>query len=291
VYSNCGRRKYSVLIFFRRDSSAQIVLLNRKATSANRLNRGGMVWKAQKPTRYSSSSLKDVVCRCADSCDDEAWEEFVARVGKPISLTIMRTAALWGQLSPSAVEDIVQQTYLKLWEDNCRLLRDFALQYPDAILGYLKKTAVNMTHDYFKHLHTQSAGGEAPHVSTADVDPEAGAEIDGSHEKIAFQILLDQIDVHLKRALSGPDQERDRTIFWLYFRQGMSTREIAALPTIGLGTKGVGSVIERLKHCMREQIAGPRSQAQVAQHKPESKFPPKLVIELYGVSELGTSIR
>jgi hypothetical protein len=43
-------------------------------------------------------------------------------------------------------------------------------------------------------------------------------------------------------------------IFWLYFRQGLSTREIASLPGIGLGAKGVGSVIERLKRSIREQI-------------------------------------
>jgi hypothetical protein len=43
-------------------------------------------------------------------------------------------------------------------------------------------------------------------------------------------------------------------IFWLYFRRGMSIKEIASLPTIGLGAKGVGSVIDRLKHCVREQI-------------------------------------
>jgi RNA polymerase sigma-70 factor (ECF subfamily) len=62
----------------------------------------------------------------------------------------------------------------------------------------------------------------------------------------------------LKRCLSGPEQERDRMIFWLYFRQGMSTKEIASLPTIGLGAKGVGSVLERLKHGIREQILGLR---------------------------------
>lgn len=48
-------------------------------------------------------------------------------------------------------------------------------------------------------------------------------------------------------------------IFWLYFRQGMSTKEIASLPTVGLGAKGVGSVIERLKHAIREQILGSHS--------------------------------
>ena len=212
-----------------------------------------------RPMRYSSLSLKDVVCLCAGPRDDEAWEEFVSRVGKPISLTIMRTASLWREPSRSLVEDLVQVTYLKLWEDSCRLLRDFAIQHPEAILGYLKKTAANVTHDYFKHGHSQSSGGDKPHVSTSDVDPEAGKEVHGSQEKIAFGVFLNEIDEHLKRGLTGPDQERDRMIFWLYFRQGMSTKEIASMPTIGLGAKGVGSVIERLKHCIREQVLGIRS--------------------------------
>jgi RNA polymerase sigma-70 factor, ECF subfamily len=210
-------------------------------------------------TRYSSFSLKEVVCLCAGPCDDEAWGEFISRVGRPISLTIMRTASLWGEPSRILMEDLVQVTYLKLWEDGCRLLRDFAIQHPEAILGYLKKTAANITHDYFKHGHSQSSGGDKPHVSTSDVDPEAGREVHGSQEKIAFEVFLNEIDEHLKRGLTGPDQERDRTIFWLYFRQGMSTKEIASLPTIGLGAKGVGSVLERLKHGIREHILGVRS--------------------------------
>ena len=86
-----------------------------------------------------------------------------------------------------------------------------------------------------------------------------GREAHGSEERIAFGVFLNEIDEHLKRCLAGPDQERDRMIFWLYFRQGMSAKEIAFLPTIGLGTKGVGSVIERLKHGIREQILGSRS--------------------------------
>ena len=217
------------------------------------------------PTRYSSLALKDIVCLCAGPRDDEAWEEFVFRVGKPISLTVIRTASLWGEPSRPLVEDLVQATYLKLWEDGCRLLRDFAVQHPEAILGYLKKTAANATHDYFKHVHSQSFGGDRPQVSTSDVDPEGGNEALGSQERIAFGVLLNEIDEHLKRGLTGPDQKRDRMIFWLYFRQGMSTREIASLPTIGLGAKGVGSVIERLKHCIREQILGSRPDSDDAQ--------------------------
>ena len=212
--------------------------------------------KTPKTTRYASLSLKDVVCLCAGTPNDEAWEEFVSRVGKPLSLIIMRTAARWGQPSPALVEDLTQVVYLKLWEGGRNLLRQFALERPDAILAYLKKTAANATHDYFRTRQSQSAGGDQAHVSTMEVEPVAGREVEGSQEKIGFEIFLRQVDEHLKRCLSGPDQERDRLIFWLYFRQGMSTREIASLPTIGLGAKGVGSVLERLKSSLRDQILG-----------------------------------
>src|SRR5215467_13597782 len=244
-----------------------------------------------RPTRYSSLSLQDLVCLCAGPCDEGAWEEFVARVGKSISLSVLRSASLWGEPSRSLVEDLVQVTYLKLWEDNCRLLRDFAMQNPDGILGYLKKVAANTTHDYFRHGRSQSAGGSRAHVSTSDVDVEAGKEVHGSQDRIAFQILLNQIDEHLKGHLTGPDQERDRTIFWLYFRQGMSTKEIGSLPTIGLGPKGVGSVIERLKRCIRERIAGSLSQPDGDPGEEKSKNADEYVNGLYGSPEYGTSIR
>jgi hypothetical protein len=89
----------------------------------------------------------------------------------------------------------------------------------------------------------------------AMLTPKVGREAHRSEEKIAFGIVLNEIDEQLNRCLTGPDQERDRVIFWLYFRQGI----IASLPTIRLGTKGVRSVIERLKHAIREQILGSRS--------------------------------
>ena len=209
-------------------------------------------------TRYSSLTLSAVVCLCAGPCDDEAWEEFVSRVRRPISHIIMRTASRWGNPSLSLVEDLIQATYLKLWEGGRRLLRDFSVEHPEAILGYLKRTAANATHDYFKNRRGQSSGGDKFHLSTNDIDPEAGTQIQGSQERIALGVFLGQIDEHLKRCLTGPEQERDRAIFWLYFRHGMTTQEIASLGASGLCAKGVGSVIERLKHSVRDQVLGLR---------------------------------
>jgi DNA-directed RNA polymerase specialized sigma24 family protein len=212
-----------------------------------------------RPTRYASLSLKEVVCLCAGSRDDEAWVEFISRVGKPMSHIILRTASMWGRPSRVLVEDLTQAIYLKLWQGGRTLLSEFAIERPEAVLGYLKRIAANATHDYFKHRQSQSSGGENWHVSTVDIDPEAGHGSHGGPENLALGVFLREIDEHLTRCLTGPDQDRDRMIFWLYFRQGMSTREIASLPGIGLGTKGVGSVIERLKRAVREQIVAPGS--------------------------------
>lgn len=207
---------------------------------------------APRPMRYSSLSLKDIVYLCANPRDDEAWEELVSRVDKPIALTIMRT--LWGERSLAEVQDLRQSTYMKLCKDGCCLLRDIAIKCPDdnKILRYIRKTAATTTLDRLKHYKSQKCGGDRPHVSTDDVDPEDPWK----QERIEYQTLLTEIDGHLKHCLTGPDQKRDRTIFWFYFLQGMSTEEIASVPTIGLTAKGVGAVIERLKHCIREQIVG-----------------------------------
>ena len=73
------------------------------------------------------------------------------------------------------------------------------------------------------------------------------------------EILLRQIDSCLQSYGEGPIQERDRTVFWLYYRQGLTAKEIAALPSTGLTVKGVESAILRLKSLVREKVMEPRS--------------------------------
>ena len=143
------------------------------------------------------------------------------------------------------------------------MLRGFAAEHPEALLGYLIRIATNATHDHFKHRHSQASGGDAPHVSTTDVDAAAGSDVEGTQERAEYEILVNEIDELLKKRLGGPDEERDRMIFWLYFRQGMTTSEIASVPTVGLSVKGVGSVIERLKHLVRDQIIGPQPEMDI----------------------------
>jgi RNA polymerase sigma-70 factor (ECF subfamily) len=69
---------------------------------------------------------------------------------------------------------------------------------------------------------------------------------------------MQQIDNCLALFSVGPDQERDRLIFWLYYQQGMSAKAIAALPTVGLTAKGVESALLRLTRQVRKRMVDDR---------------------------------
>jgi DNA-directed RNA polymerase specialized sigma24 family protein len=44
-------------------------------------------------------------------------------------------------------------------------------------------------------------------------------------------------------------------IFWLYYKRGLTTKEIAGLPFINLSVKGVESTLHRLVQLLRSQLA------------------------------------
>src|ERR1700721_3780946 len=103
-------------------------------------------------------SVEELIRACAESNDGAAWQEFITRFQRPISLSVLRTACQWGEIPQQVVDDLVQETYLKLCVDKCRLLLDFAMRNPEAVTGYIKTIAINVARDHFKSLHSQKRG-------------------------------------------------------------------------------------------------------------------------------------
>jgi len=219
-------------------------------------------------------SGEQLIRACAESNDGAAWEEFVSRFHRSISLSVIRTAYQWGEIPQRVVDDLVQETYLKLCADRCRLLRDFAIEHPEAVAGYIKTIAVNVAHDHFKSLHSQKRGSGETAQLLEDVDPQAQSGSLGSPNAMEREVLLKEIDRCLGTCSEGPDQERDRLIFWLYYQQGMSAKAIADLPTVGLTAKGVESAILRLTRLVREQLTDLRSHTSVSPQPGEKGFRP-----------------
>lgn len=209
--------------------------------------------------RPSSLSDDELVRACAASNDSAVWNEFVSRFHRPIAVSIFRVAYQWGAATEQ-VDDLVQETYLKLCANQLGLLRDFATQHPQAVMPYIRTIAANLAHDHFKALHSKKRGaGQVESIE--NFEPWAGSASPGGHESVEREVLLGEIEEALVACTTGPESARDRLIFRLYYRQGMSAKAIASLPGLDLNAKGVESVIHRVTRSLRDRLASVRSRA------------------------------
>jgi RNA polymerase sigma-70 factor, ECF subfamily len=204
--------------------------------------------------RYAKVSSVELVRACANSKDERAWAEFIGRFQVVIAATVLRTARHWGDPSRAQIDDLVQDTYLKLCEENCRLLAGFRPKHEDSIYGFLKVVAANVVHDHFKCAQAAKRG--AGQTEAIKEPRQTNQRKSGSYtfDEATQRLQLDQIGKILRQVTAGKDQERKRTIFWLRHRFGLTASEIASIPSIGLTTEGVESVLMRLATMIRGHV-------------------------------------
>jgi RNA polymerase sigma-70 factor (ECF subfamily) len=219
----------------------------------------------------SSLSLEELIRACAESSDQEAWQELIRRIHPVIASTILRTTSRFRETSRAVAEDLVQDTYLRICANGCRLLREFHGREPEMIFGYLKTVAFNVAMDHFRHGAAAKRGSAAAersidaYLESAVPAADRSGPTPGSMER---QILLDQIGRHLEDEQVRPNERR---IFWLYYRHGMTSRAIAAIAGIGLTQKGVESAIHRLTGLIRSWMAGDSGKGSQSGQGPEGK--------------------
>ena len=211
--------------------------------------------ESQAPVVSFAQVSPEVLIGACVNADAGAWEEFIHRYHRLIAGVVFRTTQKWGESSPTTMDDLIQETYLKLCADEYRLLRAYDPKHPEAIYGYLKVITANVVHDRFKAWHSEKRGGDQIAEDLTTLENRSGpGEAFGSRHAMEREILLREIDAHLNASLSGDTADRDRTIFWLYYRQGLTTKAIASLPAIGLTIKGVESTILRITRMIRTRM-------------------------------------
>ena len=201
--------------------------------------------------RYAEFSSEALVRACAGSNDAAAWSEFIRRFHVVIAAAVLRTAGHWGEPSRSQLDDLIQDTYLKLCENDSRLLRSFQPRHEDSIYGFLKVVAANVVHDHFKSVLAAKRGATQTETLTEPAEFPSKMPGSDSFDAVSQRIQLEKIDKVLRQVTAGKDQQRKCTIFWLRHRQGLTASEIAAIPSIGLTTEGVESVLMRLAIVIR----------------------------------------
>jgi RNA polymerase sigma-70 factor (ECF subfamily) len=215
------------------------------------------------PLNYRSLTPDGLIVACLENRDDAAWVEFVRRFHALIAAVALRTARAWGEPSSALLDDLVQETYLKLCADECRLLKNFRAHHPGAIFGFLKIVTANVVHDHFKSSHATKRGGGNIDANIDEHEARSTPHIDrpgNGPSTIEQFVLLQQIDRCLARCVSPSELPRSRRIFWLYYRSGLSARAIASLPEINLTTKGVESTLFRLNRLVRKSFRDSQKQ-------------------------------
>ncbi len=218
-------------------------------------------------TDLNDLSVHHLLSLCLRSRDEFLWTEFIRRSQPVIAGVVIKSLRHWARPMPSPVDDLVQETYLKLFARNATALRRFVCHHENSLFGFLKVVASNTVRDHFRCCYSRKRGSGREEENIEQTDGKAVR--DGGAERVVFaiadlrqglerRILLREIDAYLKSRVSEPSFSRDYTIFWLYYREGLTAKAISCVPSVGLTVKGVESTLLRLTRLIRIKMSEDR---------------------------------
>jgi RNA polymerase sigma factor (sigma-70 family) len=192
------------------------------------------------------TSIRDLLQLCLSSDEQEQWGEFVRRTQPLIASVIINTVRRWKTPAPSLVDDLIQDTYVKLFANDKKALRAIKNEYENTIFGYLKVIASNVVRDHFRQPVNKADEIE---LSDAALPPRPQ-----DRERLEFLHKKEEIKGILETLSASETYHRDVAIFWLFYEQGYTAKEISLLPSFGLTVKGVEAVLFRLARHARERL-------------------------------------
>jgi RNA polymerase sigma-70 factor, ECF subfamily len=202
---------------------------------------------------FRALSIPDLISRCVKQNEARAWEEFVRRFHRTIAGAAYTAAASFVPPDKELVEDLVQEAFLRLCAHQCRALREFRASEENRFYGFLRAITWNTVRDHFRHIHAVKRQAES---EALPLDSQQVQQVISSDDEKAFLTLLtlDEID-RVLRISDTANPDRNRLVFWLYYRDGFSCAEIARLVPIGLSAKGVETLLRRLKSNLQRHAA------------------------------------
>jgi RNA polymerase sigma-70 factor (ECF subfamily) len=191
-------------------------------------------------------STQELLRLCLETQDPALWQEFVRRFQPLIAGVIAKSIRRWITPQPDLVDDLVQETYGKLFANYAQALREFHWNHENALFGFLKTVASRVACDHIRKPRPEEVDPEPviPVLPAPSANPDR-------------HVLLDEILRCLYKLKDEPNFERDRDIFLLYYIHGFTADEISRLPGIGLSVKGVESTLLRMVRRIRECLGRP----------------------------------
>lgn len=212
-------------------------------------------WSCNLSINHQHAALKQLLKLCLRDDNEALWAEFIRRTQPVIAGVIIKTLWRWRIPSPDMVDDLAQETYLKLCANDFKALREFVCEHDNALYGFLKVVASHVVQDHFRSFCSQKRGcGKEPEElnQVGAIYADASCSVQGMERKVLFR----EISECLETRAAGPNFARDYAVFWLYYVHGYTAKAIARVPTIGLTVKGVESILLRLIRVVRVGMTG-----------------------------------
>jgi RNA polymerase sigma factor (sigma-70 family) len=177
--------------------------------------------------------------------DNSVWQRLLDSQKAVFARIIVRVGNRFDVGARNELDDAMQEVCMKL----SAMAREKAVpQLDDSHLeAYLRASVANAGHDYFRARHARRRDTG----STVSLEDMASLQPCTEDQFVDREILIGQIEQMVK------GQPRDREIFLLHFRLGLTSREISTISRIGLTQKGVESVIHRLIEGLRGGLNQP----------------------------------
>ena len=137
----------------------------------------------------------------------------------------------------SASEDIAQEAFLKAWQQLGRL------HNTSSFLPWLRQITRNLARDYLRANRSRPLSGEAAEIAigmAADPSPGPGERLLLTEEEIVAADIISAL----------PEDSRETLL--LYYREGQSSQQVAAL--LGLSDAAVRKRLSRARGIVREEM-------------------------------------
>jgi RNA polymerase sigma-70 factor (ECF subfamily) len=196
--------------------------------------------------------ISELIQLCVDG-NALARSEFAARFHKNIAGAVVKVTHGSSRRDPELIRELIQDVYVKLFRDTAKSLRDLRDAHEGAVVGLVQAVAYSVACDYFRGRGAHKRGGTAKVVALDD--PETPQpELKGGESSILDRILFLEIDRALSEVLDSGEHCCERTVFWLYYRHGLTANDIARLRLTDLSAKGIESLLRRLTKGIREKL-------------------------------------
>ena len=195
---------------------------------------------------WQEISDRELVELCLQDNQQEAWREFLRRFQPLMSAVVARTIRRWMPPNRSLVDDLVQSSLRKICDNNCRAMRGFRWMHENSFRGFLKVVSSNVVQDHFRKYPTTRV-----EEGLEDVGQDL-VKTDVSTRSVETEALVQKLVACLQKLLSAEaDFNRNLAMFLLYYRYGLTAKEISRLYPLTL--KAVENTLLRLVRIARSR--------------------------------------